>query len=295
MLNLNDARMFVHVIEHGGFAQAARALRVPKSTLSKRVAALEAALQVVLVQRTTRSFSVTPIGREFQRQAHAMVELADAAEQAVRGSIAEPSGPVAVTCSVPTAQTWLAALLPKVARKHPALRITLHVTDRLVDIVRDGFDIAVRDHFGPLPDSSLVQRSVATDAMVLVASPAYLHARKMPRVPKDLARHDVLVTHGKVKTWKLWHDGGSELVVPVSSRFAADETVALLAAAKAGLGITALPSRACSTDLTAGALRRVLPGWTRGHVTTTLLLPDRRATLPSVRAVSDAIAAAAND
>lgn len=293
MLNLNDVRVFVQVVEHNGFAPAARALRVPKSTLSKRVAELERELDVVLIRRSTRGFMVTPVGRDFLRHALAMVELAAAAEHTVRGRVAEPSGPVALTCSVPTSQTWLAELLPKVARKYPKLRIALHATDRFVDVVRDGFDIAVRDHFGPLPDSSLVQRRVAVDPMVLVASPTYLRRRKDPRVPADLEDHDILVTHAGETTWTLRGDDGEELTVGLSPRFAADETMALLAAAKAGLGIASLPARACKPDITSGALRRVVHDWTAGQVTTTLLLPDRRAQLPSVRAVADAIAASA--
>ena len=322
MLNLNDLRLFVKVAEWQGFAPASRALGVPKSTLSKRVAELERSLDVALIRRTSRRFVVTPVGRELLRQAAAVVDLADAAEQAVRGRLAEPAGPVSVTCSVPTAQTWLAALLPKVARRWPDLRVVLHATDRLVDVVRDGFDIAVRDHFAPLPDSSLVQRRVATDPVILAAAPTYLRRRKEPREPADLTRHDALVARDAERSWTLRRDGAGArgtaaarassrarararagagagagagaakdepTTVIVAPRFVADETTVLLAAASEGLGIVALPARACSAHLAAGSLRRVLPGWSAGQVTTTLLLPDRRAQLPSVRAVADAI------
>lgn len=292
MLNLNDVRFFVKVVECNGFAPAARALRLPKSTLSKRVAELERTLDVSLIRRTTRRFVVTPLGREFHRQATAMIELAEAAEQVVRGRLAEPTGPVSVTCSVPTAQGWLAALLPKIARRFPKLRIALHATDRFVDIIRDGFDIAVRDHFHPLADSTLVQRRIAVDPMVLVASPRYLSRRTAPQQPGDLASHDALLTRNAPSTWTLTRGEQESVEVTVSPRFAADETTVLLAAAKGGLGIAALPRRSCREDIAAGALRRVLPGWTAGKVTTTLLLADRRAQLPSVRAVADAIAAA---
>jgi len=293
MLNLNDVHFFVKVVEWNGFAAAARALRVPKSTLSKRVGELERALEVTLIRRTTRRFVVTPVGREFHRQAVAMIELAEAAEQVVRGQLGEPAGPVSVTCSVPTAQGWLAALLPKIARRFPKLRIALHATDRFVDVVRDGFDIAVRDHFRPLPDSTLVQRRVAVDPIVLVASPRYLARRKAPKLPGDLASHDVLLTHASTSTWTLTRGKQETAEVTVAPRFAADETMVLLAAAKEALGIAALPARLCEHEIASGALRRVLPDWTAGSVMTTLLLADRRAQLPSVRAVADAITAAA--
>lgn len=293
MLNLNDVRLFVSVVESSGFAPASRALGVPKSTLSKRVGELERSLGVVLVRRTTRRFVLTPVGRELHREGLAMVQLADAAEQAVRGHVAEPTGPVAITCSVPTAQTWLAELLPKIAATYPKLRIALHATDRFVDVVRDGFDIAVRDHFAPLPDSSLVQRKVAVDTMVLVASPAYLRKRKTPRSPADLGAHDTLTVREGIETWPLTHEDGETARVDVAGRLTADETTVLVAAAKQGLGIGCLPFRACASELASGALRRVLPTWNAGRVTSTLLLPDRRSQLPSVRAVADAIVASA--
>jgi DNA-binding transcriptional LysR family regulator len=289
MLNLNDVQMFVKVVECSGFAPAARALGVPKSTLSKRVAELERALDVTLILRTTRRFAITPVGRDFHGEALAMVALAESAEQIVRGRRAEPTGPVRVTCSVPTAQGWLAALLPRVARRFPALRIALHATDRFVDVVRDGFDLAVRDHFEPLPDSSLVQRRVAVEDMVLVASPRYLAKRKRPKQPADLAGHDALPTRAGTATWTLQRADGESVEVTIQPRFTADETLVLLAAATEGLGIAALPALACRADLASGALRRVLPEWTAGRVTTTLLLADRRAQLPGVRAVADAI------
>lgn len=290
VLNLNDVQLFVKVVEWKGFAPAARALGLPKSTLSKRVAELERALDVSLIRRTTRRFVVTPVGREFHRHAATIVEVADAAEQVVRGRLAEPTGPVSVTCSVPTAQDWLAELLPKVARRFPKLRIALHATDRFVDVVRDGFDIAVRDHFQPLPDSTMVQRRVSVDPVVLVASPRYLARRKQPKQPGDLASHDALLTRASTGSWTLTRGEKETAEVTVTPRFAADETTVLVAAAKEGLGIVALPVRACQQAIASGALRRVLPGWTAGSVMTTLLLADRRAQLPSVRAVADAIA-----
>lgn len=301
MLNLNDLRLFVKVAESGGFAAASRSLHVPKSTLSKRVAELEKSLDVSLLRRTTRRFAVTPAGQELLRQATAMVDLADAAEQAVRGQKAEPAGTVRVTCSVPTAQTWLAPLLPRVARRWPRLRVVLHATDRLVDVVRDGHDIAVRDHFEPLPDSSLVQRRIAVDPMVLAAAPAYLRRHRAPREPEDLGRHDVLVARDTERSWTLRRDGAASRTpasdesrtVMVTPRLVADETTVLLAAASEGLGIVALPALACAAPFASGSLRRVLAGWTAGQVTTTLLLADRRAQLPAVRAVADAIAASA--
>jgi DNA-binding transcriptional LysR family regulator len=296
MLNLNDARIFVKVVEHGGFSQAARALGVPKSTLSKRVGELERELDVALIRRTSRRFVVTPIGRDLHTQARAIVELAESAEATVRGHRAVPAGPVSMTCSVPAAQTWLAELLPLVARRHPQIQLTVHATDRFVDLLRDGFDLAVRDHFAPLADSSLVQQKLFVEPIILVASPAYLR-RKPLRQPHDLAAHDALVTGAAQGEWSLSRTIAGEaperVTVRVRARFAADETAVLLSAARSGLGVAPLPAPACERDLKEGKLRRVLPEWTAGQVTTTLLLVERRSRLPSVRAISEAIITAA--
>ncbi len=180
MRNLNHFIVFAHVVDHKGFAPAARALNVPKSTLSKRVAELEKTLGVRLINRTSRRFTVTEIGEDFYRHASAMLIEAEAAEAIVKGRLAEPSGTVRITASVPTAQMMLAGLLPPLALTYPKMRVMLHATDRFVDVVQEGFDIAVRDHFAPLPDSGMVQRRVATDAIWLVAAPAYLESRRPP-------------------------------------------------------------------------------------------------------------------
>ena len=285
MLNLNDLALFVQVVDHRGFAAAARALGQPKSTLSKRVAELEKSLGALLIHRTSRRFVVTDMGQDFYRHASAMLIEAEAAEEVVRGRQAEPSGPVRLTCSVPTAQLQLAEALPDLARAYPKLEILLHATDRFVDLVQEGFDIAIRAHFSPLPDSDLIQRKLATDEIVLVASPGYLAERGRPRAPADLADHHGLLMHHPGAGWELTAADGE--VVPAHPRpvFYADESVVLLSATRRGLGIVPLPSRFARHYIADGTLERVLPGWTAGRVTTTILTPHRRGQLPSVKAV----------
>jgi DNA-binding transcriptional LysR family regulator len=289
MRNLNDFIVFAHVVDHKGFAPAARALNVPKSTLSKRVAELEKTLGVRLINRTSRRFTVTEIGEDFYRHASAMLIEAEAAEAIVKGRLAEPSGTVRITASVPTAQMMLAGLLPPLALAYPKMRVMLHATDRFVDVVQEGFDIAVRDHFAPLPDSGMVQRRVANDAILLVAAPAYLENRGQPREPSDLSRHDGLLASLTSEGWTMRNDAGVVVRVRPMPRFLADESNVLLEAAVSGLGITALPRKICRAAIEAGSLVRVLADWEAGSVTTTLLMPHRRGQLPSVRAVVDFI------
>src|SRR5688572_10096093 len=188
-LDLNDVAAFVRVITHGGFAAAGRALGMPKSTLSKRIADLERSLGVRLIERSSRRFVVTDVGRDFHRHAAAMLIEAEAARSVVDERVAEPSGSVRLTASVPTAQLSLAPLLPKLARAWPKIKLFVDASDRFVDLVREGFDIGLRDHLTPLADSDLVRRALAFCPNVLVAAPAYLRRHGTPREPADLAQH----------------------------------------------------------------------------------------------------------
>lgn len=290
MLNLNDLRLFVQAVDAGGFTAAGRHAGIPKSTVSKRIAELEAGLDARLIHRTSRSFALTELGRDFYDHARAALIEVEAAEAVVRRRQAAPRGVVRITASVPTAQFQLADHLPALAEAYPELRVQLHATDRFVDLVQEGFDIALRSHFAPLPDSSLVQRRLAVEPIVLVASPGYLARRGTLERPADLAGHDGLLTGPAATLWRLRADDGTEAEVSPAARLVADESLVLLRAATAGLGIACLPASFCSTGIAAGALVRVLPGWSAGTVTTTLLMPHRRGLLPSVRAVVDFLA-----
>ena len=287
MLDLNDLRLFVQAVESGGFAAAARRLGAPKSTVSKRVAELEASVGARLIHRTSRSFTLTDVGRDFYTHARAAMTEADAAEGIVRRRLGEPIGTVRITTSVPRAQLWLADRLPRLVEAHPKIDVQVHVTDRFVDLVQEGFDIALRSHFSPLPDSELLQKQLSTERIVLVAAPAYLARRGTPRRPHDLGDHDGLVTGPFSKIWRLENDAGERAEVATRPVLIADESVVLLKAGVAGLGITCLPETMVRARIEGGELMPVLPDWFAGTVTTTLLSPHRRRQLPAVRAVID--------
>lgn len=283
MLNLNDLAFFVAAIEHGGFAAASRHLGVPKSTISKRVAELEASLDVRLVHRTSRTFTLTDTGRDFHEHARAALIEAESAEEVVRRRTSEPSGTVRLTASVPTAQLYLADHLPRLMRAYPKLQVSLDVTDRVVDIVQEGYDIAVRSHFAPLPNSGLVQRRAVSEPIILVAAPSYLSSREPLASPAQLARHHGLVTTPRAE-WRLLGPAGERVEISPIPAMAANESTVLLASTMAGLGVACLPASMCRAALRSAQVVRVLPEWTAGTVTTTLLLPHRRGQLPSVRA-----------
>lgn len=288
MLNLNDLQIFVQVVDHGGFTAASRALGLPKQTLSKRIVELESRAGVRLIHRTSRSFTVTELGRELYRHAAAMVVEADAAENVIMGRLAEPSGTVRITASVPTVQTRLAALLPRVATAYPKIRVVLHASDRFVDVVQEGYDIALRTHFAPLADSDLVQRRVSTEYFWLVASRSYLGDRN-PGDPENLAGLDAIYSAQAETGWTLSDARNGQRTVTLAARYVANESTAILAAAMSGLGIASLPSSLCEEHVRSGRLVRVAPDYTAGEVATTMIMPSRRGLLPSVRVVADLI------
>ncbi|MGR8926818.1 LysR substrate-binding domain-containing protein [Rhizobium leguminosarum] len=290
LFNLNDLHLFVQAVDSGSFTAAARHLGIPKSTVSKRVAELEARLGVRLIQRTSRSFALTELGREFFQHAQASIIEAEMAEGIVRRHLAEPAGSVRLTASVPTAQFTLTEHLPALAARYPKLRLSVHVTDRFVDIVQEGFDIALRSHRGPLPDSALVQRKLASHPFYILASPDYVNAHGEPLRPEELAEHVTIMTSLTENQWRLYSDGGDEVLVTLHSVMAADEPYVLMEMAVSGLGITCLPTSVCRKALAGGRLVRVLPEWTAGSIETTILMPHRRGQLPAVRAVVDFLA-----
>lgn len=285
MMNLNDLFFFVRAVEHGGFAAAARSLGIPKSTISKRVAELEANLDARLIHRTSRSFTLTDLGRDFFEHARAALIESETAEALVRSRAAEPSGTVRISTSVPVAQVHLAAHLPELAQRFPRLHLLVDVSDRYVDLVQEGFDIAIRSHFAPLPDSALVQRKIVEEPVILVAAPTYLDRQGPLDSPQDLQRHQGLITGPHSGTWMLRNNEGKEVRVAPLLRMTANESAVLTASAAAGLGVTCLPEMLCRAELESGRLVRVLPGWSCGSVTTSIVMPHRRGLLPGVRAV----------
>ncbi len=217
-----------------------------------------------------------------------MLVEGEAAQDVINGVLAEPAGTVRLSASIPTAQSTLSTLLPEVAHVYPKVRVVLYVSDRFVDAIHERFDIVLRDHFGPLPDSALVQRRLGVQTSWLVASPEYLHAHGVPEEPAAVSRHHAVVTSPAATKWRLANEASGETQnVALQPRFAANESAVLLNAARSGLGITCLPYSFCRHDLAAGTLVRVLPDWHGGTVTTTLLMPHRRGLLPAVRAVAD--------
>ncbi len=291
MINLNDLRYFVAAVDRGGFAAAARGMNVPRSTVSKRVNELERVLAVTLLERSSRRFRLTTLGKEFYQHAAACLVQADIAQEAVTRHVAEPQGTVRITSTV-TRAGMLAPLLPELADQYPRIQVVLHATDSVVDIRDQGFDIAIRSHLSQLQPSELIVRKLESQPIVLVGSPQYLARKGSPNLPSDLNAHHAAVAdvHNPDGGWLVHSDMGSERVFP-SPRLVSNDTAVLKHAALAGIAITCLPIGYCREALESGDLVRILPDHHAGLLTTSLLMPPRRADLPAVRGVVDFLVA----
>lgn len=291
MLDLKDVYFFVQVVDRGGFTSAGEVLRLPKSTLSHRVKELEASLGVRLINRTSRQFAMTEVGEEFYQYAMNLLRSAEVAEEAMRQRLAEPSGVIRVTTAAEIAQFALRHVLPTFLSENPKVKIVETATDRLVDIVGEGFDLAIRGHTGQLQDSNLIQHPLAKAPWYLFAGPDYLERMSVPTEPEDLMVHSLigLVSKGPLQ-WHLQGPDKRTVTVPIDPRFQSNSLISLKEAACANIGIAALPGYICQTELKAGALRQILPQWIAADARITALIPYRIGLLPAVRTMVDYLA-----
>lgn len=280
---------FVRVAETGSFSEAARRLGLSKSMISRQVSALEADLGVRLLHRTTRSLSPTEAGRAYlERCQRILADLEDANLQVSRLQ-AVPRGKLRVSAPLSFGIGHLAAILPGFLERHPEIELDMNMTDRHVDLVEEGLDVAVR--IGRLADSSLIARRLAPIRRLAAAAPAYLERRGIPQTPSDLIHHDCL-THGVMVAaeWRFTGIDGRGYEVGVHGRFHADNGDVLRVMALAGLGIVMLPSFFLGDDIRAGHLVPVLDGFVPLDGTLNAVYPHSRHLSPKVRAFVDYLA-----
>ena len=293
MQDLNDMLFFAEVVDRGGFAAAGRALNLPKSRLSRRVADLEARLGVRLLQRTTRKLSLTQAGEIYHRFCVAMREQAEAADEAVAQVRTEPRGTVRVTCPVTLAQSTIGPLLPRFLAAHPQVRIEMQVTNRVVDLVQEGVDVALRVRSNLDDSGSLVARNLGETKGVLVASPQLLQRFGAPQDPEAL-RHLPTVAMSSADGRASWHllgPKGLEFELEHRPGYTADDLLSLKFAAVQGTGMTVLPDYLCSEELKRGELVAVLPGWAPRVAMVLAVYPSRRGMVPAVRSLLDFLGA----
>ncbi|MBS0416598.1 MAG: LysR family transcriptional regulator [Proteobacteria bacterium] len=292
MQPLDDFYYFAKVIEYEGYAKAARALSIPKSRLSRHVAALEARLGVRLVNRSTRRFVVTEVGQEVHKHALAMLTEADAAVEAVEFARAEPRGIIKASCPISLAQGAMAQYLPEFLARYPKIRLMLHATNRRVDVLNEGFDVALRVRTVPTGEDGLVMRTFGSSSNFLVAAPEYLAANGRPEQPDQVAKHATLSfdSDSDRHTWELFDAEGKSARIEHTPRLVCHDFIVMRTAVLAGLGIALLPESVIRADLESGKLEQVLPAWTLPLGVFHLVFPTRRGLLPSVRAFIDFLA-----
>ena len=282
LAELEGVRIFAVVAELRSFRRAAAALLVPSSTVSRRIAELEAALETRLLQRTTRQVHLTDAGEAFlSRITPALAAIADAG-RAVLDAQAQPRGLLRVSTSAGLGET-VAAILFELQERHPELRLEFDCSDRQIDLVAEGFDIAIRA--GALADSSLMARSLGHAAHGYFASPAYLKRRGRPKLPSDLAEHECVVYVGRTRGAKWQFQRGRRLIDMVVRRHVVANSLAVVRlGALRGLGVAWLPEPVTRDDVKARRLVPVLRAHWPAPIPVQLLYPSSRHLAPQVRA-----------
>ncbi|MGJ7564602.1 LysR substrate-binding domain-containing protein [Variovorax sp. GB1R11] len=288
-MDLNDLRYFALIVEHGGFSAAERVTHITKSKLSRRVSLLEEHMGVRLIQRSTRRLSLTEAGQAFYQHCAAMMVEADAARLAVEQLRAAPSGTVRMTCPVSIAQFYLARIVADYMRQQPHVRVEIDPTDRLVNLIEERVDVALRVRDAGLEDPSLISRRIASGRMVLVASPAYLAEREPIVEPAQVpAQHTISGLHdGAEQSWNLVATDGRTAKLQHRPRLLCSDYTVQFEAAAGGVGIALLPLRIAWRGLESGALVRVAKDWGTAEQSIHLVYVSRRGMLPSVRSLVD--------
>ncbi len=259
MLDLNALLIFSAVAEAKSFSEASRRLGKPVSTVSRRVAELEDQLGVRLLERSTRSLRLTDVGAEVLDYAQQTVEVSDAVESLVSNRLTEVTGALRLSCPPSIADSLIAPLISAFQASYPAVRVHVMVTERIVDHISEGVDLALR--VGPLKDSSLVARKVLRYRHRLVASPGYLAQHKEPRRPQDLAKHRLLAFSWSDRSKWVFVKKAEQESVTFEPFLAMNDFAGLATALKGGCGIGDLPPIVAPHLLENGELVEVMPQW----------------------------------
>jgi DNA-binding transcriptional LysR family regulator len=287
--DLVSMAVFARVVKAGSFTDAAAALGLSKSVVSARVSALEERLGVRLLHRTTRRVALTEDGARLYEKCTRLIAVADEAGAVLTRVASEPEGVVRVSVPVGAGLAQLPAVLRELSQRHPRLQVELSLTDRAVDVVADGFDVAIRAA-EKLGDSTLVSRRLGTEQRVVCGAPAYFARRGTPVTPHDLTRHNCLLLAGRGHDWTV-RAGKETVIVPVSGSLVADNIALLREAAIDGVGLARTPLSLVAADLEAGRLARALPDCSFGEVSLFLVHPYRRHLPTRVRAFVELLVA----
>jgi DNA-binding transcriptional LysR family regulator len=292
MDTFSDLAFFSVLVKQGSMAAAAQQLGVTPPAVSKRLAAIERRLGVRLLQRTTRRMGLTPEGETYLVEGAHVLDQLDALERTVAGSKGVPKGLLRVCSTFGFGRKLIAPGLSKFARKYPEVEVQLHLTDRPVNMVEQGFDLQLR--FGELPDARLTARLLARNRRVLSASPAYLRRAGEPSSPRELAQHACLFIRESEETFGTWHlrSGSRAETVKVRGPLASNDGECVLDWALDGHGILMRSLWEAAPMLRSGRLRRVLPDWSLPSADIYAVFPTRSHLSAKTRALVDFLLAA---
>jgi DNA-binding transcriptional LysR family regulator len=290
-MDLNDIVVFTKVVETKSFTGAAEQLGLPKSTVSRKLAQLEERLGVRLVQRTTRKLALTDIGQAYYERCARIVADVAAAEQLVTDMQSTPRGRLRMTAPVDLSMRYLGLIVADFLSIHSDINIELEASDRIVDLIEEGFDLAVR--FGTLPESTLIARRLCSISTVMCASPAYLAKRGTPTTIEELDEHDrVLFTPSpRTQSWTMIH-GDQIYEFGRPARFASNNVGACHEATASGAGIALLTDFIVARDCERGTLSYVLPDWTGRAIEVNAVYPARQNLPPRLSLFLDHLAKA---
>ncbi len=287
MDSLSDIAVFVQVVDCGSFTAAAERLRLSKSVISKYVTRLEERLGARLLNRTTRRLSLTEVGRVFYERSRLGLQELEEAEAEVSRLQSAPRGTLRINCPMSFGILHIAPALPDFLARHPDLSVDMSLDDRRVDLVQEGFDLAIR--IGELPDSSLIARRLAPCRHVVCAAPGYFRRQGIPRTPEALRDHNA-ITFKYQESPNEWHfrsPQGSVIRVPVSGTIQMNNSLGLREALLREAGVTLTPTFVVGDDIKSGRLQAVLREYAALEVSIYAVYPQRRHLSPKVRAFLD--------
>lgn len=288
-MDLNAIDMFVKVVEAGTFVGAAKTSGIPKSTIARRIDELESSLGVRLLQRSTRRSELTEAGRAFYERCRRILADIEEAKATVTERQREPRGTLRLTTSVLMAEAFLSEWCVEYLKKYPDVELEVFLSTRRMDLIADGFDIAVRA--GPLEPSSHIVRKLARAPRYICASPSYLEQHPAPESPEALGDHECIMFRSDrtPAPWRLENAAGDRVSIDVNGRLAVNSLPSAMKACRAGLGIARLPALLCCTAIESGELVHLLPEWSTTQDWIHALYPSRQHLSATVRTFLDFI------
>lgn len=289
MIDLNQMYYFAKIVEYGGISEASKHLRIPKSKLSRHLAALEDELGVRLIHRTTRQFSVTDIGQTYYVHCQSMLEKADIAQASIMEAQAKPRGLIRITCPVTLLHLSVEEMVTSFLQENPEVDMIVDATNRRIDLVHEGVDIALRVIKPPFEDSEYVMKRLGVRKQVLVGSPELIQRYGGVESPKDLHQYPSMAhsQHRDRNQWDLLDSDKNLMTIHYHPKFMTTDLSLLKKSALNGIGITKIPLMVVYDEIKEGRLVEILPHWHFEDEIVHAVYPSRRGVIPAIRAFLD--------